>query len=132
MADLAICGRAAYHGNMHNPTNAESLNRRNFAVRFAGSAVAASLAASAMPADAKAAEPVEEAKKTPVAEPPREEELYLALVSRLDAEHLGPEHLERIRSDIAGCLARSKRLSRFPLTNADEPAPVYSAWRAEG
>lgn len=57
--------------------------------------------------------------------------LLLALVKQLDPERLDAEHLALLRADIESNLRRSALLSRFPLTNADEPAPVFRAWRAE-
>ena len=59
-------------------------------------------------------------------------ELWLALVKQVDPDRLKSEHLEHLRDDIELNLVRSAVLSRFALTNADEPAPVFSAWRAEG
>ncbi|HEX7446258.1 MAG TPA: hypothetical protein VF306_01865 [Pirellulales bacterium] len=105
-----------------------SFDRRDFARRILGGAVAAPLATAAVANDARAADP---STKVAAPEPQQEEDLYLALVNRLDADRLRPEHLKQIRNELAGHLARSKRLSAFPLTNADEPAPVYSAYRAE-
>lgn len=46
-------------------------------------------------------------------------------------EKLDETALEEIRSDIRGHLARSKVLSAFPLTNADEPGFLFSAWRQD-
>lgn len=106
-------------------------DRRHFAKRLSTGAVAASLASSAIIIDARAAQPAAKTDDSKTVGPPTPEDLYLALVRQLDPEHLRPEHLAGIRGDIASYLARSKRLSSFPLTNADEPAPVYSAWRAE-
>jgi hypothetical protein len=59
-------------------------------------------------------------------------ELLLELIKRIDPERLGSEHLDLLRSDLAVNLQRSARLSAFPLTNADEPAPIFAAWRSEG
>lgn len=59
-------------------------------------------------------------------------ELLLELIKRVDPERLKAEHLDLVRADLAVNLQRSARLSAFPLTNADEPAPVFAAWRAEG
>ena len=113
--------------------NSDSIpcDRRDFAKRLSTGAVAASLARSAILIDAHAAEPAAKTDDSKNPGPPTPEDLYLALVRQIDPEHLRPEHLAGIRGDIASYLARSKRLSSFPLTNADEPAPVYSAWRAE-
>lgn len=59
-------------------------------------------------------------------------ELLLELVKRIDPQRLKSEHLDLVRADLEANLQRSARLSAFPLTNADEPAPVFAAWRAEG
>lgn len=59
-------------------------------------------------------------------------ELLLELIKRIDPERLKSEHLDSLREDLAANLERSARLSAFALTNADEPAPVFAAWRSEG
>lgn len=59
-------------------------------------------------------------------------QLYLALIARFDADHLTAEHLAALRDEVAANLTTSRTLSAYPLTNADEPAPVFAAWRAEG
>jgi hypothetical protein len=59
-------------------------------------------------------------------------EHYLALIALIDPERLRDEHLAALREDVAANLASSRKLSAFALTNADEPAPVFAAWRAEG
>lgn len=61
-----------------------------------------------------------------------ESELLLELVRRIDPDRLKEEQLEQLRGDLELNLQRSKVLSAFALTNADEPAPVFAAWRAEG
>ena len=61
-----------------------------------------------------------------------ESELLLDLVRRVDADRLQREHLDQLRGDLELNLQRSKVLSAFALTNADEPAPVFAAWRSEG
>lgn len=60
------------------------------------------------------------------------EDMLLALVKQLDPQRLDEEHLALLRADVDLNLRRSALLSRFPLTNADEPAPVFRAWREEG
>lgn len=59
-------------------------------------------------------------------------DLLLALVKQLDRERLEEEHLALLRLDLESNLRRSALLSSFALTNADEPAPIFYAWRAEG
>ncbi len=109
------------------------ISRRTFAAHLAGgTAVLASTAAAATeksddekpgePRTGEASEADGEAK--PV-------ELVLALVRQLDPDRLTKEHLELLRLDIQFNLQRSATLSRFALTNADEPATRFAAWRAE-
>lgn len=107
------------------------IDRRDFARRIVGGAIAGPLAAAAATNDARAAENAGPNTNVNAPEPQPEEDLYLALINRLDADRLQLEHLNEIRKEIAGHLARSQRLSAFPLTNSDEPAPVYAAFRAE-
>lgn len=78
-----------------------------------------------------------EAEKTPPASiadlaAAKPADLLLALVEQLDGQRLDDEHLAQLRLDMEANLRRSALLSQFPLTNADEPAPVFHAWRAEG
>lgn len=75
---------------------------------------------------AKPAEPAPDSAKL------SEVELYLALIASFDPEHLTAAHLAALRDEVAANLSASRTLSNFPLTNADEPAPVFAAWRAEG
>lgn len=117
---------------MGETPNTDSIDRRSFAKRIVGGAVVAPIAASAITDPVNAAEPEQQPASNSTPPPQREEDLYLALVKQLDPNRLQPEHLKKIRDDIAAQLVRSKRLSNFPLANADEPAPVFSAWRAEG
>lgn len=59
------------------------------------------------------------------------EDLILELVKREHPKNLNDEYLAQIRREIAQQQARSRVLSAFPLTNADEPAPVFRAYRKE-
>ena len=103
--------------------NRNDINRRHFAVHLAGGAAALTGSfAVAEETPAKAAADLAAASSA---------ELLLELVKRLDPERLTSEHLEQLRSDLALNQQRSKVLSSFALTNADEPAPVFAAWRAE-
>lgn len=105
---------------MKNQTN---LARRTFVGHLAAGVTA--LGGAAAEADEK---PADKAADLSAAKPA---ELWLALVKQLDSERLTDEHLEQIRADVELNLLRSSVLSRFTLTNADEPAPVFRAWRAE-
>jgi hypothetical protein len=83
--------------------------------------------APAAPAD-KGAEPLAAAKgiETKEVEP---EDLLLELIKREYPKNLEDEHLAHIRRELEQQQSRSRVLSAFPLTNADEPAPVFRAWR---
>jgi hypothetical protein len=103
----------------------DAINRRHFTAHLAGGAAAltGSVALAAEPAVVEA--PAKLASTSSL-------DLLLELVKRLDPDRLTDEHLEQLRIDLASNQQRSKRLSGFPLTNADEPAPVFAAWRSEG
>ena len=101
-----------------------AIDRRNFAARLTG-AVAALGGALAVADEPKTAETSD---STAV----ESTELLLELIKRIDPDRIKAEHLDLLRADLAANLQRSARLSAFPLTNADEPAPVFSTWRSEG
>jgi hypothetical protein len=101
-----------------------TIDRRNFAARLTG-VVAALGGPLAVADEPKVAETSDLTAVAPM-------ELLLELIKRIDPERLKAEHLELLRADLAGNHERSARLSAFPLTNADEPAPVFAAWRSEG
>lgn len=94
--------------------------------------LAGGLADSAVAAEPDARSAAPEAAESAASTKLGEVELYLAMIARLDAERLTAEHLAALRDEVAGNLSASRTLSAFPLTNADEPAPVFAAWRAEG
>ena len=63
---------------------------------------------------------------------PEPAELLLELVKRQFPDaRLDAEVLEEIRDDLERQLRRSAVLSKFPLTNADEPAFEFVAYRAD-
>lgn len=101
-----------------------TFHRRDFACYLA--AGAAGLSASPVSGDDKSTDEVP--KLGSFSEP----ELLLELLRRIDAERLKREHLDQLRGDLELNLQRSKVLSAFAMTNADEPAPVFAAWRSEG
>jgi hypothetical protein len=113
------------------------LDRRTFACRLAASAVAAPLGASVIEGTASAEPPVEVKKpqlpdkQPPQDQPPSPAQWILELVKQQYPQRLEAEHLQRIAKDIETNLARSKTLSSYPLTNADEPAPVFGAYRSQ-
>ena len=59
-------------------------------------------------------------------------ETMLAQVqARLASPIEDPEELERLRKSLEGVAERAATLRQFPLTNADEPDFVFSAYRSE-
>lgn len=107
------------------------VDRRTFAKQLAaGSLAAAPLAIAALPA--KADEPNKAPPQAPADKPLSPEELALKLIQQLYPHPLDETQLAEIQKQIAEDQRRSKTLSSFPLTNADEPAPVFAAWRSEG
>ena len=98
-----------------------TVDRRQFA-RCLTAGVLGSLPAAAAAAEEK---PDEQPKLAAPAE------LILDLVKQRYPQRLEEEHLALIRRDIESALNRSRLLSSFPLTNADEPAFVFSAYRKE-
>jgi hypothetical protein len=107
--------------------NDESLNRRAFAGRIAAGAGVPFIAAMSTDSPAEAARKPEESK------PPSPVERMLDLIREqyLDAR-LDDAGIAEIREELEAQLARSARLSAFPLTNADEPGFVFRAYRREG
>ena len=106
-----------------------SVNRRTFAKHLAAGAIASAPAAAL-----SAGEPVDDNKPEPTGagpNPPAPADLLLELIKRHYPTNLDDAKLAQIRGQIEHHMARSKVLSTFPLTNADEPAPVFTAWRAE-
>ena len=122
--------------------NDERLPRREFGRRLAGGvACALPLAAVGCEGEAAWGQPVDEPRglervppagtdgpPSPAALAP--EEHYLALVQQLyPDERLGESELQEVRRQIAAMLARSRALTSFPLTNGDEPATTFGAYR---
>jgi len=88
-------------------------------------APAAVLKADDPPNDDKPGPPGADAKSTaPV-------DLVLELVKRFYPKNLDEAKLGQIRGQIEHHMSRSRVLSAIPLTNADEPATVFAAWRAD-
>jgi hypothetical protein len=103
------------------------LDRRDFVRQLAAGAAATIPLVAAQTTAADPPDPVAEklaanAPKTPL-------DLVVELIRQSDPDRLKPEHLEELRKKVAYLQARSQLLSRFPLTNADEPAFVFSAYR---
>lgn len=125
----------------------QELDRRSFGRRLAGTAittaVTAGLATSAVPraaADDKLPAPAAAAGDAKLPEEPKADEalvdqppteLLLALLQQKYPYPLTEEQADAIRSQLAWYWQRSAVLSSFPLTNADEPAPIFAAYRGK-
>jgi hypothetical protein len=101
------------------------VDRRTFAKQLAAGSLAAGPLA-IVAAGAAADEP------QPADKSPSPEELALKLIEQLYPQAFDETQLAEIQKQIAEDQRRSKTLSSFPLANADEPAPVFAAWRSEG
>lgn len=97
------------------------IDRRDFARRVALGLAPLTVAAVASAADEK--------KEPPLVEPA---DHLLAMLVAEYPENLTREHLVELRAKLSRQLARSKVLSSFPLTNADEPATILRAYRGAG
>ena len=120
------------------------IDRRHFAAQLAvgASALTAAmtpLAAASAAEDQPVAEKNEKGDK-PAEKPPDEASvppelpsaeivLLTYLTRRHPSDHYDEAALQGIYRDIRGDVARGKQLSEFPLTNADEPAFVFAAYR---
>lgn len=108
----------------------EVVDRRTFARRLAATSLAASpLALGAAPVGAGDAESPKQDSSDNAKSPA---ELTLQLLRQLYPHEFIETQLAELRRQIEEDQARSKVLSSFALTNADEPAPIFGAWRAEG
>lgn len=62
--------------------------------------------------------------------PPSPAALILAqIVADCPSEHWNDETLAGLMGDVRGDIARGKTLRAVPLTNADEPGPLFAAYR---
>ena len=68
---------------------------------------------------------------TPPELPPAEVILLTYLTRRHPSDHYDEAAIQGIFRDIRGDIARGKLLSEFLLTNADEPAFVFAAYRSQ-
>src|SRR5262245_51406599 len=96
--------------------------------RFGTTLAAGAMTAAPLAVQAAAGEP---APAAPAAAAADSAGLVLQRVAQEYPDRLEPEHLEQIRRQIERHQAVSKVLSGFPLTNADEPATVFAAYRKE-
>lgn len=72
----------------------------------------------------------QEPEKPPVAVPPPEALILTQIVADCPCEHWNEDTLASVLGDIRGDLARGKTLRSVPLTNADEPGPLFAAYRS--
>ena len=122
------------------------IDRRHFAAQFAvgASALTAAmtpLAVTSAAEDKPVAEKNEKGDKPAETKPdeaavppelPSAEVLLLTyLTRRHPSDHFNEATLPGIYRDIRGDVARGRQLSEYPLTNADEPAFVFAAFRRE-
>lgn len=112
-----------------------SLHRRAFAQQLAVSALAPAVVLPV--AVAAADEPEAKESKTnveapePEAPPVEPSQLVLQLIERQYPADLTGEQRAEILGQIERQLVRSRILSGLALKNGDEPAPSFSAWRAD-
>lgn len=105
----------------------EHLNRRAFARRIAAGAAAPLIAAGAG-CDAAA-----QAQKPDETKPPSLVEKMLELIrQQYPDQRLDAPAIAEIREALESQIAKSTRLSSFPLSNADEPGFQFKAYRKEG
>ena len=108
--------------------SSDSVNRRDFA-RTIAVATAATAATSLEPASADD-KPKKPSKPKAPPEPPPPAALLLETIRQRypDKQLDDQEVLQGIYSELRGDLARSRRLSSFPLKNSDEPGFIFSAF----
>lgn len=104
----------------------ESLSRREFAARVVAATATLHAAGDTAANTALAADQKPEAAPTP-----SPVDLLWELVRRQypDARLDEAANRDEIRGELETQLSRSKTLSRFPLTNADEPGFAFGAYR---
>jgi hypothetical protein len=104
----------------------EHVSRREFAGRIAAAAVP-------LITTGTTDVPVEAAQKSDDTKPTSPVERLLELIrEQYPDRRLDDAAIAEIREELESQVARSARLSAFPLTNADEPAFVFRAYRGEG
>jgi hypothetical protein len=103
----------------------ENVNRREFAKAAAAGAVPVIAALTAGAAEAQE-------QQTEPSKPPSPAERLLELVQQqYPDKRLDAAGLAEVREDVDALLARSARLSAFPLTNGDEPGFLVRAFRKD-
>jgi hypothetical protein len=112
------------------------LNRRQFGKR-AGATALGSLALLGPGRDLPSQSALGEEHQPAIAEPipPAPvpvEILLLEVVRKLNPDRkLTHQYLHEVRRDIANELRKAKAIRQVPLTNANEPAAMFAAYRAE-
>jgi hypothetical protein len=105
----------------------DQVSRREFAGRIAAAAAVPLITAGTTEASAKAAQKPDETKS------PSPVERMLELIrEQYPDRRLDDAAIAEIREELESQMARSARLSAFPLTNADEPGFVFKAYRGDG
>ena len=66
----------------------------------------------------------------------QQDDLHMeALVAAVMAAHgvrIPAEHAEKIRESVKGLRGAVAAMNAYPLTNADEPDPIFAAYRSDG
>lgn len=114
------------------------MNRRQFGKRAAVASAAGSLAILGGAGSAEDAADETGEHRPAVAEPipPNQIPVELLLLEVIRQRHpnreLNHHFLDEIRRDIRGELNRARAIREVPLTNADEPAAIFAAYRDQG
>lgn len=108
------------------------MNRREFGKVLGVGALGLPLVGDADSLITEAAEPTDRQPAKPTEKPMSDADLLLELIRRdyADERLTGPV-LSEIRGRLSANRRRSRRLSRFPLTNADEPGFVFTSFRGK-
>ena len=116
----------------------ERVSRREFSAALMATVplAAATVAAGADDAKSASLQATKPAETKTEPEPPREmtqvDRLVEVAVRARPDERLDAAARAEIRGDVEQFLARAVALSRVPLTNGDEPAFAFGAFRREG
>jgi len=103
------------------------VSRREFAGRIAGAAAVPLITAGTTEASAETAQKPDDTKS-----PSPVERMLELICEQYPDRRLDDPALAEIREELESQMARSARLSAFPLTNADEPGFVFKVYRGDG
>lgn len=122
----------------------ESLARREFGRRLAAGTMAVAVGRAAVaddpappkppapPAPGNAPDPDDAPGDGPPFGPPPPAVLLVEFIhQKYPHEKLTVDELEKIEKDVQAQLFRGNALAKYPFRNSDEPATVFSAYRAE-